>query len=452
VHGKADRREEKDEGSRHIVKLVWEKPPVVPDEPLAPNTAELVPMTAVSTFRSWADFRKWYREGVRGFTEPDAQVQKLAADLTKGKSGREERIAALFEFVADDIRYVNYVSAERWLPNRPQQVLARREGDCDDKAILLVALLKAIGIDAEEVMVQTRLTGQPSIVRAKNVAVPLFDHGIAFLNSGQRYLDATSPQARLGPLPSMDAGGIALRIDGEGGIVELPASRPEDHGSDVTWTLQLSAEGDANLVGEEQHAGDSAFWLRTYLTEEGARQSYVEHNLVAGWFPTVEVDKQVDFKGTLQGGRAFVKYKAHSQGLVRREDGDLVVPVARTTTLTSELAPLAKRTLPVVLPPYIAPAHENRTMRLVAPAGWKWAELPPEGAEDGGPFGRAKLELRIEGKTAIVARSLALTQATIPPEQYDAWRAWLGKVDALFQRRLRLVPTGERNEKAKVTR
>ena len=71
---------------------------------------------------------------MHGFTEPDAQVRELAAKLTKGKTTRDEKLRALFDFVADDIRYVNYVSGEWWLPNRPQQLLARREGDCDDKA------------------------------------------------------------------------------------------------------------------------------------------------------------------------------------------------------------------------------------------------------------------------------------------------------------------------------
>ena len=134
-------------------------------------------------------------------------MRELAAKLTAGKTTREAKLRALFEFVADDIRYVNYVSGEWWLPNRPQQLLARREGDCDDKALLLITLLKAAGIDAQEVMVQTRMTNQPSLVRAQGAAIPLFDHGIAFLPGpgGGTYLDATSPQSRLGPLPAMDA-------------------------------------------------------------------------------------------------------------------------------------------------------------------------------------------------------------------------------------------------------
>ncbi|MGH7284574.1 MAG: transglutaminase-like domain-containing protein, partial [Polyangiaceae bacterium] len=241
IHGAPDKKEEHDQGGTHIVRLVWTNPKMVAEEPLSPAMSEIVPVILGSTFKSWDDFRSWYTEAVKGFTEPDDEVRRLAAELTKGKNSREDKVRAIFNFVSDDIRYVNYVSGEWWLPNRPQQLLARREGDCDDKAMLLITLLKSIGITAEEVMVQTRETAEPSILKAKNVAAPMFDHGIAFLpgvvlagaagaTSAGTYLDATSPESRLGPLPSMDARAVALKMNrGPAEIVDMPASSPSDH-------------------------------------------------------------------------------------------------------------------------------------------------------------------------------------------------------------------------------
>ena len=450
INGKPDRREEKDENGRHVTRLVWDKPLLVADEPLSPATSEIVPMIVGSTFKDWSEFRTWYNEAVRGFTDPDDEVKRLAADLTKGKTTRDEKLSAIFNFVADNIRYVNFVSGEWWLPNRPQQLLARREGDCDDKAILLITLLRAVGIEAQEVMVQTRLTGQPSILLAKGAAIPLFDHGIAFLPgpNGGTFLDATSPQSRLGPLPSMDARGMALRMDaGPAEMVQLPASSPMDHGADVTWTITMRPDGSGDLAAEETHIGDGAFWLRSYLTEAGARAQYVEDRLVYGWFPTVEVDKTIDFKGDLPKGRAWVRYKAKSQGLARHEGGDMVVPLSQSATLASQLAPLVKRTLPVSLPSHMAPSHETRTIRVVAPKGFAWAALPPGGDEDGGPFGRAHLEVAKDARdlrTVVIKRSLVFDQSIIPVDKYAAWRAWIQRVDALMHKGVRLVPEGAR--------
>jgi hypothetical protein len=438
------KRMERDERGMHVIQMIWDQPMIVPEEPLSPHLSEIAPVIVGSTFKTWADFRKWYGEAVRGFTEPDDEVRRMAAELTKGKRTREEKLRALFEFVADDIRYVNYVSGEWWLPNRPQQLLARREGDCDDKAMLLITLLKSVGIEAQEVMVQTRLTGQPSILLAKNIAVPMFDHGIAFLpgpNGGQ-YLDATSPQSRLGPIPSMDARAVALRMDtGPAEIVQLPASSPDDHGADVTWTVTLEPDGSGALTGDEKHSGDSAFWLRTNLSQAEARAQYVEDVLVSPWFPTVDVDKNIEFKGDLQHGNANVKYKAKSRGLARREGKDLVLPLSPSATYGSQLSPLPTRTLPVLLPPSFAPSHQNRTVRVVAPPGYGWGELPPGGDANGGPYGKAHLEIARDGKdprVLVIKRSVVFDMHLIPVEKYASWRQWIQQVDALMHKEVRL--------------
>jgi len=445
VNGKPDAREEKDEEGRHISRLVWSKPINVPDEPLAPPLSEVIPTVVMSTFKDWSAFRAWYGEAVRGFTEPDAQVRSLAESLTRGKFRREDKLRALFEFVADDIRYVNYVSGERWLPNRPQQLLARREGDCDDKALLLITLLKAVGVDAQEVMVQTRLTAQPSIVRAHGAAIPLFDHGIAFVSgpNGGTYLDATSPQSRVGPLPSMDGRAVALRMDGAAEIVELPASTPDDHGVDATWTLKVGADGSVDLDGDERATGDDAFWMRTYLTEPGARAQFVEDRLVGSWFSAVQVDKAVEFHGDLPRGAARVQWRARSDGLARHEGAELVVPLSPSQTLASQLAPLVQRTLPVWLPPHVAPRKEARSIRVIAPKGWKFEALPPGGDENGGPFGHAHLDITrdpTDARAIVAKRTVVFDQSVISLQDYPNWRAWVQRVDALMHRAVRLAP------------
>jgi hypothetical protein len=445
VNGKADRRDEKDGGGRHVMRLVWDAPVSVPDEPSAPPLSEVVPTLVLSTFKDWSAFRAWYGEAIRGFTEPDAQMRDLAAQLTRGKSSRQAKLEAIFDFVADDIRYVNYVSGEWWLPNRPQQLLARREGDCDDKALLLITLLKASGIDAQEVMVQTRLTGQPSIVRARGAAIPLFDHGIAFLHGpgGDTYLDATSPQSRLGPLPSMDARAVALRMDGPPEIVELPSSSPGDHGVDATWTVALRPDGSAGLDGEERATGDDAFWMRTNLTEPGARAQWVEDHLVGPWFPTVEVDKKVDFHGDVGHGAATVRWSARSNGLARHEAQELVLPLSPAQTLASQLAPLVQRTLPLWLSPQVAPRKSSRTIHVKAPRGWGFEPPPRGGDEDGGPFGRAHVDLARDphdGQAVVVKLTVVFDQSRIAAGDYPKWRSWVQRVDALMHKSLRLVP------------
>ena len=87
----------------------------------------------------------------------------------------------------------------------------------------------------------------------------------------------------------------------------------------MKWTITLKGDGSGDLVGEEHHVGDGAFWLRTALSQADSRLNYVESTLLGDWFPTVAVDKNIDFKGDLPHGEAWVKYKAKSDGLGRHE-------------------------------------------------------------------------------------------------------------------------------------
>jgi tetratricopeptide (TPR) repeat protein len=456
LHGKADRYTDETKNGHRLVRMIWDNPPSLPDEPLAPKASEIMPTIVGSTFANWKEFREWYQGAVDGFTEPDEQVRRLAADLTKGKKSRDDKVKAIFEFVADDIRYVNYVSGEWWLPNRPQQLLARRQGDCDDKAILLITLLKAVGIEAQEVLVQTRYTAEPSLLFSEKAAIPLFDHGIAYLpaSGGQpaRWLDATSPQSRIGPLPSMDARAAALYVSqGPATAIHTPSASPEEHGVDGTWKIQLGPTGAGDLDATERHTGDHAFVLRMSLGEKDARAQWVEQNLLAGWFPTVEVGKDVDFEGELPQGAARVRYRAHSDGLARREAEELVLPLSPTSTMTSQLAPLVKRTLPVVLPPNTAPSHQTRVIRITPPPGYRATELAADGEEQGGEFGYARVEMRKDEtnpRGVVVKRKVVFDMSTIPVDKYDAWRAWLQRVDTLLHRSVRFLPIAKPSPKA----
>jgi transglutaminase-like putative cysteine protease len=73
-------------------------------------------------------------------------IQEKAQKVTKDKEGDIEKAQSLFYFVRDEIKYNPYVP--RYLPEhfRASTTLARREGFCIQKAILLAALGRAIGI------------------------------------------------------------------------------------------------------------------------------------------------------------------------------------------------------------------------------------------------------------------------------------------------------------------
>ena len=436
IGGVADDHKTSQADGRRIDHLIWTSPPSIADEPFSPSVSELLPIVVGSIYPSWGAFLSWYEGAIEGFTTPDEQIKRMAEEITAGKRTREAKVEALFNFVSDDIRYVNYQSGEWWLPNRPQHLLARRQGDCDDKAMLLISLLKAVGVDATEVLIQTRHTAQRRIMRSSKVAMPMFDHGIIYLRNengeGGRYLDATSPQSRLGTPPAMDSGAMALLVAPGGTIVQTPSAQPKDHGVSASWTLTLASDGSGNLTSKETHVGDLAARLRTHLGEKDARATWVEQNLVSGAFPGLVMDPEVGFEPSLPGGSARVTYAAKTNSMARREGDDLIVALAPPRPITTALAPLVRRTLPIELPPSIAPTHRRVTITLIAPKTHRFASLPPDGTANGDiangdPFGQASVtfELSNDKRSVIVRRDVTLQRWQIGVAEYQAWRSWL---------------------------
>jgi transglutaminase-like putative cysteine protease len=73
-------------------------------------------------------------------------VRSKALALTDGlpQKDRAGEVRALFNYVKEEIRYIRDPSRVELL-QFPEQTMSQASGDCDDKSVLLAALLEAIG-------------------------------------------------------------------------------------------------------------------------------------------------------------------------------------------------------------------------------------------------------------------------------------------------------------------
>jgi transglutaminase-like putative cysteine protease len=75
-------------------------------------------------------------------------IKEKAAELIKGQTDIIEKARALFYFVRDEIKYNIYVDKYLAEHFRASNILAKGEGYCVQKAALLSALARAVGIPA----------------------------------------------------------------------------------------------------------------------------------------------------------------------------------------------------------------------------------------------------------------------------------------------------------------
>ena len=118
-------------------------------------------------------------------------IKEKAEELTKSQKEVKEKARSLFYFVRDEIKYNPYVP--RYLSEhfRASNTLARKDGFCVQKAVLLVALSRATGIPARIGLAVIRNHLLPKRMGTMLEGNILPEHGYSELYINDRWIKAT---------------------------------------------------------------------------------------------------------------------------------------------------------------------------------------------------------------------------------------------------------------------
>lgn len=179
-----------------------------------------------SEFEDWGAVARWASPLYELPLTPAASVQQVLNDLKHQYPTPEAQIAGALRLVQEQVRYLSVaIGAGSHAPRRPEQVLAQRFGDCKDKSLLTVALLRGLGVRAWVAFVNTELRDHLDGVLPSAGA---FDHAIVLAEwNGQRYwLDPTRPpqSGTLQQLVQANFGQALVVGRGTTGLVRIPTA------------------------------------------------------------------------------------------------------------------------------------------------------------------------------------------------------------------------------------
>jgi hypothetical protein len=173
---------------------------------------------------AWAGIGRFYWEIARDRMVPAPEVAEAAKGLTAALADPDAKLRAVFEFVQGKINYVSIsLDIGGWQPHPNGDVFRYRYGDCKDKATLMIAMLRSIGLTAYPVLILTRDEG----LRDLDSPGLAFNHAITAVprpEGGYLFLDPTSTSAPFGDLPWQDQGVpvVVVKDDGSSDLVETP--------------------------------------------------------------------------------------------------------------------------------------------------------------------------------------------------------------------------------------
>ncbi len=110
----------------------------------------------LSEYESWKQVNDWACTLFAANQAPEGGLADKIAQIRASSSDPEQRVLAALRFVQDDIRYMGIeMGPNSHQPHNPSKVFAQRFGDCKDKSLLLCTMIRALGVQAYPVLINT---------------------------------------------------------------------------------------------------------------------------------------------------------------------------------------------------------------------------------------------------------------------------------------------------------
>ena len=210
-----------------------------------PSEFNPYPWVQWADFASWGDVARWAESLYPVPTRLGPALQAAVDAIAQESPQADARVVAVLRLVQRQVRYLGVeIGAGTHAPSAPDLVYARRWGDCKEKALLMVTMLHALGIDASPALVNT---DRRDDIDHDLPNAGAFDHVITRVHADGRdwWLDPTrSPQQGTLQTVSQPDYARALVLDGRSAaLAHMPAAAPSAHAREV----QIDVDSRAGL-------------------------------------------------------------------------------------------------------------------------------------------------------------------------------------------------------------
>ena len=259
-------------------------------------------------FSTVKDQYAWYHSLVLKIGNDEKVIKEKTDEIVRGLTTDEEKVKVIFQWVQDNIRYIAFENGiAGFKPEKAQEVMRKKYGDCKGMANLLTEMLRSINLDARRCWIGTKYIAYDYNTPSLSVD----NHMIcAWMNKGKPvYLDATEKYIGFGE--------IAERIQGRQTLIENGDQYLLEHVPVATYSQNTATESRKftingnNLQGHVTQVwkGENKEWLLVELNDikqekqesalkqflaEG-KQNFVISNLKIGNISNYNADLKVEY-------------------------------------------------------------------------------------------------------------------------------------------------------------
>lgn len=438
--GLAPKVVQKDGFNEIEIALPLAKPAELPDD--APARYRKLSILEATSFADWSAVSKvmaplYKTEGTIAAGSPlAAEVAKIAAKSNDPRT----RTALALRLVQDETRYLfKGMDGGNYTPQKPADTWSLRYGDCKAKTLLLLAILRELGVEAEPVVASM---GMSDHVAQRLPSAGAFDHVIvrAVIDGKSLWLDGTGTGNRLADLddtppfrnvlPLRSAGAELMPIPMHAparpiGEVDIEVDQSAGLNLPAPFAIRFTVHG---ALAEMYHAGSmQADKEQLSSMAQMMANGILGDSLISDHSVTYDAD----------AARATITIKGIMSTPWEKTDGRMRTTLDKTLSklsFTPDRARTAWKDIPVVISPM--PVSTVYKMRVHLPANGTGFELEGDRLLPGRIAGATvDRKASLEGAWATLEDHMAMDGGEIAPPDLGTVRAQV----ALAQSRLLTV-------------
>ena len=427
--------------------------PWIEHEDYSPSLSALAPRLVVSYFpptgnpgglqglKDWTAVSTWLAPLVDPPAAVTDAIRAKALQLTANAPGELDKIRAIAAF-AQQTNYVevslNVTRGGGYTPRAASESLARNYGDCKDKATLMRALLKAVGIDA---YLTTISADDRTYVRPEWASPFQFNHAIIAVKVSDAVklptvipdsplghlliFDPTDPITPIGGLPIDEQGSYALVIAGpSGALLKMPLLPANDNRTESTVEAVMDADGRLKARLQRQYFGQSGIPLRAVVKLRGSDD--LKKRFERGFTRRLGgvTLNSVTTEGKPEDNRLAVNLDLAAERFGQMMQGRLLI--VRPGELSSGgdyYFNSRQRSSPVKLEADL----RRDSIKVKLPAGFKLDELPAP-AKVESPYGSIEATWAVRDGEIVMDQTLEIRETVVPVSDFAKVRAFFDQV------------------------
>jgi len=418
-------------------KVLWS-----PEQELDATQGKL-PSIAWTSFKSWDAVGEWYRGLTKDRTVPDEEIKAKVAELTAGKKTEEEKVRAVYGYVATQIRYIGVAfGIGRYQPHRAEDVMQNRYGDCKDKHTLLAAMLEVLGLHPDAVLIGAGIRFNETVP-----SPAAFNHLITKVSVDGKdvWLDATAEVAPYKMLmySIRDKQALVIPSTGMAQVERTPAKLPFETTQTMHAEGSLDKDGTSNSRLTITFRGDDELSLRSVLRQLSAAQydqvvQQLSNNLgFSGTTSHAEVSPPDD---TTEPLKISYDYKRESSDDWPNGDHKIY------PQFTAVLLPKADKKAPPVRAILLGvPRTEISITSMKLPEGWG-VELPIA-VHERSAFATYDETYRFDKGTLYAERRIEVLRDKVPVSEWESYKKWTDAANLGSDLSVKLTTPAEKDAK-----